>query len=109
MANLSSGNAQKNMERRFPIGHVLGFLLSLVLTFGAAWVALETDISVGTTLWVIGTLAIVQAALQLFMFMHVTEGNDKSTQIINIVYGVFVAVVIVAGTIWVMSFGLHSH
>jgi cytochrome aa3-600 menaquinol oxidase subunit IV len=102
---------EHNQHRKsFPLGHVLGFLFSLLLTFAAAIVALKTDLPAQTIVWVIGTLAVVQAALQLFMFMHVSEGEDKKTQLLNIAYGVFVAVVIVAGSIWVMSFGgVHVH
>lgn len=97
------------MDKRikgFPTHHVLGFLLSLVLTFVAAGVALKTSLSFEMIMWVIGTLAVIQAALQLFMFMHVNEGEDGTANIINIAYGVFTAVVIVAGTVWVMS-GMH--
>lgn len=96
--------------RRFPIGHVLGFLFSLLLTFTAAGIALKTSLSFRTIMWIIGSLAVVQAGLQLTMFMHVNEGEDRHSQWINILYGVFLAVVIVAGSIWVMSFGgTHSH
>jgi len=99
----------QHKARRFPLGNIIGFLLSLVLTFGAAWIALESDLPVATVMWIIGTLAVIQAALQLFMFMHVGEGEDRKAQIINIVYGVFMAVVIVLGTIWVMAFDTHIH
>jgi cytochrome aa3-600 menaquinol oxidase subunit 4 len=95
--------------KRFPISHVFGFVLSLVLTFAAAWVALKTGLTFNVIMWVIGTLAIIQAGLQLFMFMHVNEGEDKKTQIINIAYGVFCALVIVVGSIWTMGFGNHIH
>lgn len=91
--------------KRYPIGHVIGFAMSIALTFAAMWIALYTELSFQTIMWVIGGLAIVQAAMQLFMFMHVNEGEDRKAQIINIAYGVFCAVVIVAGSIWVMSFG----
>lgn len=92
----------------FPLTHVLGFLGSLFMTFAAGLVALRTSWSFQTIMWIIGGLAIVQAGLQLFMFMHVTEGEEKNTQVINIAYGVFVALVIIIGTIWIMS-GLHKH
>ncbi|GGF98259.1 cytochrome aa3 quinol oxidase subunit IV [Paenibacillus abyssi] len=93
--------------KRYPIGHVVGFLSSLLLTFVAAGIALRTSLSFHTIMLLIGGLALVQAALQLFMFMHVNEGEDRKTQVINIAYGLIVAVIIVAGSIWVMSFGHH--
>ncbi|PFN97785.1 cytochrome aa3 quinol oxidase subunit IV [Bacillus sp. AFS076308] len=90
----------------FPITHVLGFISSLVLTFAALFVALKTSLSFKTILWVIGSLAVIQAALQLFMFMHLNEGEDGKSNMINIASGVFIAFVAVAGSIWVMSFGM---
>ncbi|WP_053366342.1 cytochrome aa3 quinol oxidase subunit IV [Bacillus sp. FJAT-27245] len=93
---------------RFPISHVIGFLMSLVLTLGAAWVALKTSLPAKTIMTFIGTLAFVQAAIQLFMFMHLREGEDRRTNVINIIYAFFLAIVIVAGSIWVLTSG-HSH
>ncbi|QOR67073.1 cytochrome aa3 quinol oxidase subunit IV [Cytobacillus suaedae] len=100
--------ATKTMKG-FPIAHVVGFLASLILTVIAAAVALKTNLSFNVVMWIIGSLAIIQAGLQLFMFMHVNEGEDKKAQIINIVYGIFIALVIVLGTIWVMTSGHAAH
>ncbi|MBM7569736.1 cytochrome aa3 quinol oxidase subunit IV [Aquibacillus albus] len=93
----------------FPTSHVIGFLFSLILTFVAAGVALKTSLSFTVIMWIIGSLAVIQAGLQLFMFMHMTEGEDGKTNIINIAYAVFVAVVIVLGTIWVLTSGHAAH
>lgn len=93
---------------KFPIIHVIGFLSSLALTFFAVWVALKTNLTFNTILIIIGSLAVLQAALQLYMFMHMNEGEDGRVQTINMVYAIFTAVVIVAGSIWVMSSG-HTH
>jgi cytochrome aa3-600 menaquinol oxidase subunit 4 len=90
----------------FPLTHVLGFIASLVLTFAALGIALKTSLPFKTILWVIGSLAVIQAALQLYMFMHMNEGEDGKSQIINVAYGFFIAFVTVAGSIWVMSFGM---
>lgn len=97
-----------NHSKGFPISHVVGFFMSLALTFGAAWIALQSSLSMKAVMWIIGTLAVVQAGIQLYMFMHMNEGDDKVTNNINILYSVFIAVVIVAGSIWVMTSG-HSH
>lgn len=67
-----------NKAKGFPLGHVFGFILSLVLTFAAAGVALKTSLPFHTIMWIIGTLAVIQAGLQLFMFMHVNEGEDRN-------------------------------
>ncbi|MFD2444250.1 cytochrome aa3 quinol oxidase subunit IV [Bacillus sp. CGMCC 1.16607] len=100
--------ANHTNTNKFPISHVIGFLSSLALTFFAVWVALKTNLTFNTILIIIGGLAIIQASLQLYMFMHMNEGKDGKIQSINIIYAIFTAVVIVAGSIWVMSSG-HSH
>ncbi|SDX12813.1 cytochrome o ubiquinol oxidase operon protein cyoD [Marininema mesophilum] len=81
--------------------HVIGFALSLVLTFVALFLVINTPLSAGLKLTAIIILAIFQMLVQLVYFMHVTEGS-KVYQIISISYGLFVAVCIVAGSIWLM-------
>lgn len=98
----------EHTQNRFPISHVIGFVFSLVLTFAAALIALRTDLSFTVIMWIIGSLAVLQAGIQLFMFMHLREGEDGKINMINIIYGVFMAIVIVVGSIWVMSSG-HMH
>lgn len=95
-----------NHTKGFPITQVYGFVLSLILTLVALIVALKTSLPYTVILWIIGSLAVIQAGLQLFMFMHLNEGEDSKSQTINVIYGVFIAAVTVAGSIWVMSFGM---
>lgn len=92
-------------SKGFPMTQVVGFLLSLILTFAALFVAIKTSLSFNIIMWIIGSLAVIQAGLQLFMFMHLKDGEDSKAQTINVLYGIFIAVVTVAGSIWVMSFG----
>jgi len=96
-------------KKAFPFSHIIGFIFSLVLTFGAALIALKTDLSANAIMWIIGTLAFLQAGIQLFMFMHLREGEDGISNIVNIVYAVFMAIIIVAGSVWVMSSGHMQH
>lgn len=93
-------------EKGFPVSHVLGFLMSLVLTFATVAIALKTSLSFQSILWIIGTLAVIQAGLQLYMFMHMNEGEDGKSVVINVLYGFFIAVVTIAGSIWVMWHGM---
>ncbi|GAA5416735.1 quinol oxidase subunit 4 [Paraliobacillus ryukyuensis] len=97
------------LKRQFPLNHVVGFLLSIVLTILAALVAMQTDFASNIKMWIIGTLAVFQALVQLIMFMHITEGKSGQINIINIVYSVFLAVVIVAGSIWILTTGHAAH
>lgn len=92
----------------FPWKHVIGFILSLVLTFAAVGVTFYTHLSLPVILTVIIALAFIQAILQLLMFMHVTEGESNKTQIINIIYSFYIGIVIVGGTVWVMLYGMYK-
>lgn len=79
------------------------------MTVLAAIIALRTNLSGNVIMWIIGTLAIFQAGVQLFMFMHINEGKDGKTNYINIIYSVFMALIIVFGSIWVLTTGHAAH
>ncbi len=87
-------------HKGFPWSHVFGFVLSLVLTFAALYLALYTTLPFSTIITVIGIMAFLQAALQLVMFMHMSEG-EGITQTIAIIFSFFIAIVTVGGTIWI--------
>ncbi|MBM7646679.1 cytochrome aa3-600 menaquinol oxidase subunit 4 [Scopulibacillus daqui] len=89
----------------FPWKHVIGLVLSLILTFAALWCVTSFAFSPALIVTVIVILAVVQAFVQLFMFMHITEGS-KVWQITAIGFGAFIAFCVVAGTLWIMLFAL---
>jgi len=93
----------------FPYTHVVGYLLSIVLIIATLLVAFKTNLSASIMMIIIAGFAVVQAGLQLFMFMHMTEGEDRDTKVVHTVYAVFMAVVIVVGSIWVMTAGHPIH
>ena len=104
---MSTNNEQTNSHSHFPWSHVVGFGLSIVLTLLALWIGFASDFSVRTIMIIVVTLALIQAAIQLLMFMHITESDSSRIQIGTILYAAFIAVAVVAGSIWVMSFGMH--
>ncbi|WP_158737391.1 cytochrome aa3 quinol oxidase subunit IV [Alteribacillus sp. YIM 98480] len=98
------------LTKRIPKQHVVGFVGSIILTVAAAWAAVGSDLPTPWIITSIMVLAVIQAFIQLFMFMHMTETESGGIQAGNMLYGFFVAVVIVAGSIWTMSFGYtHDH
>lgn len=96
--------------KRFPMKHVAGFVLSLILTVLAAWAAVGSEMP---TIWIIVfivALAVIQAGIQLFMFMHMTETVSGGGHVPwNMMFHGFVlAAIIIAGSLFTMSFGF-SH
>ncbi|MCR8845565.1 cytochrome aa3 quinol oxidase subunit IV [Paenibacillus sp. SC116] len=90
------------MKRLFPIGHVMGFIFSLVLTL-VALLVVYTDMSYAMGMTILVSTAIIQATVQLFMFMHVNESKeDKNTVISNILYAVVVSVITIFGSMWTL-------
>lgn len=93
----------------FPKKEVFGFLTSIIMTLLAIIVAFRTNLSGGTIMAIIGALALMQAGMQLTMFMHVTEGKDGKSNVINMIYSAFLALVIVFGSIWILTSGHMAH
>lgn len=86
----------------FPWRHVIGFALSIVLTLLAVWTALYTDLAAIWILTVIFAFAILQAVVQLLMFMHLTETSNGQAQVTTMLHALFIFIIIVAGSVWVM-------
>ncbi|GEB77819.1 cytochrome aa3 quinol oxidase subunit IV [Sporolactobacillus inulinus] len=96
----------KRQRYGFPWKQVIGLFLSLALTFLALWIAIGLSLPVNATLTIIVGLAIFQAFIQLFMFMHVTEGTEPVHQLLGILFGLFVTFAVVAGTLWILAYAL---
>lgn len=85
---------------------IIGYILSLVLTALTFAVVLYTTAPMTMKITIVLVLAILQLLVQLIYFMHIGENKEKVYNIINISFAIFVAITVVAGSIWVMSF--HS-
>ncbi|GLI84073.1 MULTISPECIES: cytochrome aa3 quinol oxidase subunit IV [Rossellomorea] len=86
---------------KFPWTQVVGFILSIALTFLAIWFGLYAGLAYNVMVPLVFVLAFIQAAIQLFMFMHVTEGEGK-WQVGKMISATVIVLIIVLGTIWVM-------
>ncbi|KAB7707148.1 cytochrome aa3 quinol oxidase subunit IV [Bacillus aerolatus] len=89
------------MSELFPRKQVMGFVFSMVLTAVALLVYfLDMSFTAGMTVLLI--TAFVQAGLQLVVFMHAGETDDKGSIYTNIFYGVVIALVTVFGTLLIL-------
>ncbi|CAM3648324.1 MULTISPECIES: cytochrome aa3 quinol oxidase subunit IV [Paenibacillus] len=94
------------LKQLFPIKHVAGYISSLVLSAVALVVLL--DIPAGSKMAILLVTAVLQAAVQLMLFMHVGESEDKKSVYINIAYALFVALVTILGTLFIFVWGWYS-
>ncbi|WKB35707.1 cytochrome aa3 quinol oxidase subunit IV [Terrilactibacillus sp. S3-3] len=90
----------------FPWKSVIGLILSLALTILALSFAVYLSLPATVTLTIIVVFAILQALIQLFMFMHLSEATVPWIQNVGIIFGVFTAFAVVGGSIWIMWFTL---
>jgi len=94
------------LKQLFPIKHVAGYISSLILSVVALVVLL--DIPAGSKMAILLVTAVLQAAVQLMLFMHVGESDDKKSIYINIIYALFVALVTILGTLFIFVWGWYS-
>ena len=89
------------MSELFPRKQVMGFVFSMVLTAAALTVYfLDMSFAVGMTVLLV--TAFVQAAVQLVVFMHAGETEDKRAIYLNIYYGIAIALVTIFGTLLIL-------
>ncbi|RPF53261.1 cytochrome aa3 quinol oxidase subunit IV [Aquisalibacillus elongatus] len=96
-----------NQVKKVPTQHIVGFVLSLVLTALAVWTALGSDLSTAWIITIIMLLAVIQAGIQLVMFMHIVEPESQNGHVPwNMIFHGFVtAAIVVVGSLFVMVYG----
>jgi cytochrome aa3-600 menaquinol oxidase subunit 4 len=104
MASNDTTKHGQHHQETFPWKHIIGFLLSLVLTFGSLWFVLGSHLPSQAIISAIVILAVFQAMIQLFLFMHLTETFGPNYQQFLIFFAFFIAFTVVAGSIWIMAF-----
>ena len=93
------------MAKFFPIGQVMGFIFSLVLTV-IAMLVYFTDMTFNTGMIVLLVTAFIQAGLQFVVFMHSGETEDKWGIYSNILYGVGLVVLTILGTLLILHWDM---
>ncbi|MFC4812574.1 cytochrome o ubiquinol oxidase subunit IV [Paenibacillus sp. GCM10023250] len=84
--------------------YVIGFILSIVLTVIPLLIVFETSMNKTGVIVTIITMAVIQLIVQLFFFMHIREGEGPKYNVMALILGLFIVVVIVGGSVWIMSF-----
>lgn len=89
------------MAKFFPLGQVMGFVFSLVLTV-IALLVYYVDMSYTTGMIILLVTAFIQASLQFVVFMHAGESEDKWAIYTKILYGIVLAVLTILGTLLIL-------
>ncbi len=91
-------------EEKFPTPQVVGYILSLVLTFASFILVEDRALPASALLVTILGLAVIQAALQLGIFMHLRESRGPAWQVIPLFLGFLIAGGLIGMSIWIMMF-----
>ena len=103
---------QEAVNKREPIGglrsYVIGFGLAALLT-AASFAVVMTDFVYGpAVVSALVVLAIGQMGVHLVFFLHLTTGPNNVNNVLALAFGVFVVVLVVLGSIWIMSHLNHA-
>lgn len=101
-----SENTQITPHNKHGAGkYVVGYLSSIALTAIAFGIALTRAMHSGPLLLVLIMLAGLQIIVQLFFFMHVTEGDGPPYHSVALILGLFFTFAIALMSVWIMGFG----
>lgn len=103
-----TGRRRGGHEEGFPWSHVIGYILSLLLTFAALVVVENTKLSGVAMVAYILIFAGLQVFVQLFFFMHFMETVGPRIHIASLTLGLFFTMCVILGSIWIMSFSGHQ-
>jgi cytochrome o ubiquinol oxidase operon protein cyoD len=92
-----------------PGKYIFGYVASLVLTAIAFALALTHAMAVGPLMWILMILAGLQIIVQLYFFMHVTEGDGPPYHAVTLVIGLIFTFGIALMSIWIMSFNSMAY
>ena len=89
-------------------GYLLGLILSVLLT-AASFAAIGTKL-----LWAPGipvalaVFAVAQMGVHLVFFLHINTGPDNTNNILALAFGILVVVIVITGSLWIMSHLNHN-
>jgi cytochrome o ubiquinol oxidase operon protein cyoD len=82
--------------------YVLGFVLSLVLTFGSYIAVTHHLFSRHVLLGTIVSLAVIQLVVQLVCFLHLGQEDKPKWRSISFLFMLLVIGIVVIGSLWIM-------
>ena len=87
--------------------YLIGFILSLLLTFLAYYLVAEKLLTTHFFIFPLLVIGTTQAIIQLLFFLHIGKESQPRWRMLVFVWMITVLLIIVLGTIWIM-FNLDS-
>ncbi|HRD55806.1 MAG TPA: cytochrome o ubiquinol oxidase subunit IV [Parachlamydiaceae bacterium] len=83
--------------------YFLGFILSLFLTILSFYLSISNKIELKFLLLILGSLAVLQAVLQLIFFLHLGTEEKPRYYTNSFIFTVVILLAVLIGSIWVMN------
>jgi cytochrome o ubiquinol oxidase operon protein cyoD len=82
--------------------YVIGFILSIILTLIPYHLVVNHVLTIEGTYIAILAFAVLQFLVQVFFFLHVTEGKSGKANVLALIFTIVVLVILVIGSMWIM-------
>jgi cytochrome o ubiquinol oxidase operon protein cyoD len=83
-------------------GYLIGFFVSILLTGISFFLVIEKVVTGPALVYIIVSLALLQAIVQLLFFLHVGQEAKPRWETIVFFFMVMVLLIIVLGSLWIM-------
>lgn len=83
--------------------YIFGFASSIALTLVAYFLATNHVVTGYPLIVILLELAILQFVAQLYLFLHFGKGKSAYWKSITLILMLFFTIVVIAGSIWIMS------
>ena len=89
-------------------GYALGLLLAAGLTAMSFWLPTSGLVWKPSVPAALIVFAIAQMGVHLAFFLHITTGPDNTNNVIALAFGVFIVLIVVVGSVWIMGHLSHQ-
>ena len=89
-------------------GYLIGLGLATLLTAVSFFVSGTTLVWTESIPVALVVLAVAQMGVHLVFFLHITTGPDNTNNVMALAFGVLIVLVLMVGTIWVMTNMNHN-
>lgn len=102
--DLAPGDEHEPNDTGHEIGrYLIGLVLAALLTCVSFCIASSTLVWQPSIPIALSVLAIAQMGVHLVFFLHITSGPDNVNNFMALAFGLFIVMLIVFGSLWIMN------
>jgi cytochrome o ubiquinol oxidase operon protein cyoD len=102
------GKGQDGEGRHGIAVYAIGLALATLLTAASFYTAATTLVWAPGIPAALIALAVAQMGVHLVFFLHITSGPENTNNAIALIFGTFVVVLVIGGSLWIMGHLNHN-